>query len=83
MGKVHRIKKSFAKVVAVRPWETIPRGSVKTYGLVTGRGVIGLVRIYIGVRWDGSVYIGQWGDSYKGLVRELINESSILSMRQG
>jgi hypothetical protein len=68
MGKVHRIKKSFTKVVATKPWETLVRGSVKGYSLN------GYTSMHVGVRWDGSWYIGYYGEHYKSLLQKLIKE---------
>ncbi len=68
MGKVHRIKRSFSKAIARDLWEGVPPHTIKWYSLAGGVG------IYAGVRYDGSKYIGYYGEPYNHLMRKLIRD---------
>lgn len=64
MGKVHRIKKHFWKIMSQKP---LPVGD--HYLAHT------TANIYINRRFhDGSYYVMQWGSHYKPLVNKLIQE---------
>jgi hypothetical protein len=68
MGKVHRIKKAFWKVVASEPWEALPPGRGNHYHLADR------VTLHVGKRSDGSWYLGHYGQSYKALMRQLMRD---------
>ena len=67
MGKVHRIKKHFWRVIAQEPLP--PRGRVKHHYLAHTSD-----EIFVGRRYDDSVYAGyhSYQHSYDGLLKQLI-----------
>lgn len=85
MGKVHRIKRSFYKVISQQPWKTIKPGNVQHFNLATAPGKkYGEAYVTVGKRYDGSIYLSHsTGSPYHPLMQSLIRdvESRDSSMR--
>lgn len=62
MGKVHRIKRSFRRIVSQQPIQT------GTYSL--GK----VVTIHLGRSYAGSLYVVVYGNHYEKLVQKLMRE---------
>ncbi len=68
MGKVHRIKRRFSKIVERQPWKMLKPGSSQNFRLPDH------LSFYIGKRYDSSVYVGYFGERYKHLMHSLVQE---------
>ncbi len=66
MGKVHRIKRGFQKIVEQQPWEALRPGEGKSLSLPYS------LSVYVGKRYNGTHYISHFGERYKHLMRKLI-----------
>lgn len=72
MGKAHRIKKRFRKAVEQDPWGALLKNQRTWIDL--GYGIF----INVGVRFDGSRYMGYYRQEYKGLMKSLIEQQELL-----
>lgn len=76
MGKLHRIKRDFAKAVAQPDmWQGLKPAEHRTFPLAKEGKYSSATYIYAGVRYDGSHYIGTpYSRSYAPLLKQLIKD---------